>query len=160
MSCPSSGPCDVVLVKFVPPYNIARGWLTPAPDWHLLPCAIAPHEVLNSLPGYLSFNHQETQPLSATSLEHIAFVNRHVSPGSPDWSEGKLMCMPCVLSSMGRRVLNSLRELKAQRESLHLSSPCVSGNNPTFESRWITTRGLPLWVQLRSAGESRAFSQA
>jgi len=42
------------------------------------------------------------------------------------------MCKPCVLRSMGRRILNTLRELKAQRKSFHLSSPCLSGNNPTF----------------------------
>jgi len=50
---------------------------------------------------------------------YTSFVDLYVSPGVPDWSEGKTMCKECILTLMGRRTLNSLRELKAQRGSSH-----------------------------------------
>lgn len=42
------------------------------------------------------------------------------------------MCKSCVLSLMGRHVLNYLRELKAQRRASRPSSPGVSGGGLTF----------------------------
>lgn len=123
---------DVVLFKFVPPVNIARGLLTARVlGWHLLPCTITFYDLLDRLPGYLRWNSLEIQPLLATKSVYTQFVNRHVSPGTPDWSEGKLLCGVCVLKLMGRRVLNSLRELKAQRTSSGPSSPDMSGDNRT-----------------------------
>ena len=92
-------------------------------DWHLLPCEVAYQEVLHGLPGNLSWNSRETLPLSATPWVFAPFVNRYVSPGTPDWSEGKLFCKQCVVRLMGRHVLNSLRELRAQGRSSRLSPP-------------------------------------
>ena len=74
-------------------------------------------EVLDRLPGNLRWNTLEIQPLMATDWVYPQLINSHVSPGTPDWSEGKIMCKECVLKLMGRCVLNSLRELRAQRMS-------------------------------------------
>lgn len=126
----------MVFPKFVPPLNIARKRLTSrALDWHLLPCFITFHEVLSFLPGNLRRNSQETQPLSTVPWAYTPFVNRHVSPGTQDWSEGKLLCKGCVLKLMGRRILNSLRELKAQRRPSRLSAlTCLAVIGPSV--RW------------------------
>jgi len=83
-------------------------------NWHLLPCIILPDEVLDNLPGHLGWNRHETEPLSIIPWTFARFVDRHVSPGTKDWSEGKVLCTGCVLKLMGRRALGSLRELKAQ----------------------------------------------
>ena len=85
-------------------------------DWHLLPSVVVLEEVLDGLPGHLGWNRHETQPLSVIPWSFTDFVNRHVSSGTQDWSEGKVLCKQCWLKLMGRHVLNSLRELKAQRE--------------------------------------------
>lgn len=91
-------------------------WLTSRVlDLHLLPCTIQPDEVIDSLPGHLGWNKYETQPLSILPWSFAHFVNRHVSPGVRDWFGGKVLCRACVLELVGRRALNSLRELKAQR---------------------------------------------
>ena len=128
MLYPLPGSSYVVFLKFVSPRNLACEWLTSRVlDWHLLPCAVTLHEVLGGLPGRLGWNTRETQQLSATPWSCISFVDRYVSPGVPDWSEGKLLCRGCVLKLMGRHVLNSLRELKAQSRSCRLSPPDLSG---------------------------------
>ena len=85
----------------------------------------------DGLPGYLSWNTLEIEPLVATNWVFTQFVNRHVSPEAPDWSEGKVLCKRCVLKLMGRRVLNSLRELRAQSMSSRPPSPDMSGSNRT-----------------------------
>lgn len=131
--CPSSVSNDVVFLKFVPLWNIARKWLTPHDlDWHLLPCAVTLGPMLKSLPGHLGWNSQEILPIQINPWSYADFVNRHISPGTPDWSEGRLLCNKCVLKVMGRYALNSLREIKAQRRSSRLSSSIVSRSNRTF----------------------------
>ncbi|KAF9786111.1 hypothetical protein BJ322DRAFT_1058049 [Thelephora terrestris] len=92
-------------------------------NWHLLPCAIVLNEILGHLPGTLAWNWLETQPLSTTPWSFAQFVDRHISPGTHDWSEGKVLCKECVLKLMGRHALRSLRELKAQ-------------NGPQLEDCW------------------------
>ena len=87
------------------------------PDWHLLPCVVSLNEVIGALPGHLGWNREETQPISTVPWVYTPLINRYVSPGVPEWSEGKTLCKECVLGLMGRRILNSLRELKAQRRS-------------------------------------------
>ena len=108
-------------------------WLTSGvPDWHLLPCVVLLTEVIGALPGHLSWNREETRPISNTPWVYTPFVNRYVSPGVPDWSEGKTLCKQCVLGLMGRHILRSLRELKTQRRSSRRSPRDVSGSNQTF----------------------------
>lgn len=98
-------------------------------DWHLLPCVITLRDIIDSLPGNIGWNDLETKPLTDTPWSYAPFVDRYVSPGTPDWSEGRLLCRQCVLKLMGCRVLNSLRELKAQSRSSHLLCCGVSGSN-------------------------------
>ena len=91
-------------------------WLTsPVPDWHLLPCVVSVNEVIGALPGHLGWNREETRLISNVPWVYTLFVDRYVSPGVSDWSEGKTLCKQCVLGLMGRHILKSLRELKAQR---------------------------------------------
>ena len=61
-------------------------------------------------------NAPETLPPS-TTWAYTPFVNRHIPSETPDWSEGKVLCKPCVLKLMGRHLLNFLREIKAQSVS-------------------------------------------
>jgi len=90
-------------------------------DWHLLPCTVLFFEVFNNLPGYLSWNTHETAPLQDLTRAHVSSFISQVFPGTPDWSEGKILCRPCVLKLMARHALNFLRENKAQRRSRLLS---------------------------------------
>ena len=123
----------MVFHEFVSPCNIVRRWLTShILDWHLLPCDITRGDIFDSLPGALGLNNYETWPLFAVPWSFAHFVDRHVSPGGGDWSEGKVLCKKCVLELMGRHVLNSLRELKAQRGCSCLLNCGTPGNNRIF----------------------------
>ena len=82
-------------------------------------------------------------PLKAFRWSFISFVNRYVPSETPDWSEGKILCKQCVLKLMGRHILNSLRENKAQRGSSRLFSYNVSESDrivfpegPQLEDCW------------------------
>lgn len=123
----------MVFFEFVPPRTLHVRWLTShVLDWHLLPCVIVLEDVLDNLPGALGWNDHETQPLTVTPWSFAHFVDCHVSPGTRDWSEGKVLCKVCVLKIMGRKAFDSLRESKAQRGSPCLGRRNVSNNNRIF----------------------------
>ena len=99
-------------------------------------------------------------PLKASRWSFISFVNLHVSSETPDWSEGKLLCKQCVLELMGRRILNSLQENKAQRGSSRLFSYNVSRSNWIFVPEGPQLEDYWCGVQLQKAEEVRPCDQA
>jgi len=90
-------------------------------DWHLLPCSLLYIEVFDNFPGHLGWNPHQTIPIRDPVRAYVPFFNSRVFPGTPDWSEGKLLCKLCVLKLMGRHALSFLRENQAQRRSRPLT---------------------------------------
>ena len=152
MSCPRSWLSAVGFFKSVSPSTCTQVTDHSCPiDWHLLPCAVTFRGIIENLPGKLNWNALVLQPLVGSHWVCTSFINHHVSPGTPDWSEGKLLCMQCVLKLMGRRVLNSLRELRTQRTSSRSSfQMCLTAIGPSIQmGRSLKIAGTATTAELR-----------